>query len=184
MSDSAPIAAIAASLVRERRRTGLSLAEVARRAGIAKSTLSQLESGTGNPSVETLWALSVTLNVPFARLVEPPRQEVRLVRRGEGPSIAAESSDYTATLLSSCPPTARRDLYLLAAEVGTPRLSDPHMHGVIEHVVVSSGRAVCGPVNATEELGPGDYLSYPGDVPHVFEALENGTTAVMVTEQY
>src|SRR3990170_7383003 len=67
----APLAVIAASLQRERRRTGLSLAEVARRAGIAKSTLSQLESGAGNPSVETLWALSVALDVPFSRLVEP-----------------------------------------------------------------------------------------------------------------
>ena len=50
----APLELIAASLRRERRRTGLSLTEVARRAGIAKSTLSQLESGTGNPSLETL----------------------------------------------------------------------------------------------------------------------------------
>ena len=40
----APLEVIAASLRRERRRTGLSLTEVARRAGIAKSTLSQLES--------------------------------------------------------------------------------------------------------------------------------------------
>ena len=36
-----PISVIAKSLVRERLRTGLSLAEIARRAGIAKSTLSQ-----------------------------------------------------------------------------------------------------------------------------------------------
>lgn len=43
-----PISVIAKSLVRERLRTGLSLAEIARRAGIAKSTLSQLESGNGN----------------------------------------------------------------------------------------------------------------------------------------
>ncbi|STD24217.1 XRE family transcriptional regulator [Enterobacter asburiae] len=49
-----PISLIAKSLVRERLRTGLSLAEIARRAGIAKSTLSQLESGNGNPSLETL----------------------------------------------------------------------------------------------------------------------------------
>ncbi|EEH4618493.1 helix-turn-helix transcriptional regulator, partial [Salmonella enterica subsp. enterica serovar 4,[5],12:i:-] len=44
-----PISVIARSLVRERQRTGLSLAEIARRAGIAKSTLSQLEAGNGNP---------------------------------------------------------------------------------------------------------------------------------------
>ena len=54
-----PIAAIAAALRSERERSGMTLSEAARRAGIAKSTLSQLESGTGNPSVETLWALAV-----------------------------------------------------------------------------------------------------------------------------
>ena len=68
-----PLAAVAASLRRERTRAGLSLAELARRAGVAKSTLSQLEAGTGNPSLETLWALGVALNVPFARLAGLPK---------------------------------------------------------------------------------------------------------------
>ena len=45
-----PIDRIAASIRRERERTGLSLSELARSAGVAKSTLSQLESGSGNPS--------------------------------------------------------------------------------------------------------------------------------------
>jgi transcriptional regulator with XRE-family HTH domain len=68
---------IAKSLVRERLRTGLSLAEIARRAGIAKSTLSQLEAGNGNPSIETLWSLCVALDIPFARLLEPQAAEHR-----------------------------------------------------------------------------------------------------------
>ena len=63
-TNKAPLDVIAASLRRERHRAGLSLTEVARRAGIAKSTLSQLESGTGNPSVETLWAICVALDAP------------------------------------------------------------------------------------------------------------------------
>lgn len=45
---SQPIEIIAKGLARERQRAGLSLAEVARRAGVAKSTLSQLEAGQGN----------------------------------------------------------------------------------------------------------------------------------------
>ncbi len=52
-----PISVIAKSLVRERARTGLSLAEVARRAGIAKSTLSQLESATQPESGNAVVAL-------------------------------------------------------------------------------------------------------------------------------
>ncbi|MGW7351374.1 helix-turn-helix domain-containing protein [Streptomyces sp. NPDC054784] len=178
----APLAAIAASLQQERRRTGLSLAEVARRAGIAKSTLSQLESGTGNPSVETLWALSVTLDVPFARLVDPPRPTVRVIRAGEGPAFASERADYLAVLLSSAPPHSRRDLFLITAQPGTPRTSEPHMPGVVEHVVLCAGRASVGLADDPVELAPGDYTAYPGDVPHVFRALEPDTRAVLVSE--
>lgn len=180
--DGAPLAVIAASLRRERQRAGLSIGELARRAGIAKSTLSQLESATGNPSIETLWALSAALNVPFAHFVEPPRPTVRVIRAGDGPVLASARSSYLATLLSSCPPTARRDVYLVSAQPGTSRASDPHMPGVVEHVILSTGRALVGLTDDPVELSPADYVSYPGDLPHVFEALEPDTVAVLVSE--
>ena len=181
-SEKAPLEVIAASLRRERRRTGLSLTEVARRAGIAKSTLSQLESGTGNPSLETLWAICVALDVPFSRLVDPPRPLTRVIRADEGPTIAAAEADYRATLLASCPPGARHDVYRIEAGPGQARASEPHMPGVVEHVVISTGRALVGVADEPMELGPGDYIRYPGDVAHVFEALEPGTLAVLLSE--
>ncbi|KNB53298.1 helix-turn-helix domain-containing protein [Streptomyces caatingaensis] len=178
----APLDRIAASLRRERERAGLSLTELARRAGIAKSTLSQLESGGGNPSVETLWALGVALDVPFSRLVDPPRPRVTVLRLGEGAAVPSERADYTATLLASCPPHARRDLYLLQVEPGSARESDPHMPGTTEHAVVAAGRALIGPLDAPVELGPGDYIAYPGDAPHTCRALEAGTVIVLAME--
>ena len=178
----APLDVVAASLQRERRRAGLSSAELARRAGIAKSTVSQLESASGNPSIETLWAISTALDIPFSRLVAPPRGGVQLIRAGEGPGVPAASATYVATLLSSCPPNARRDLYLIAAEPGAARDSAPHSLGVVEHVVIGQGRALLGPSDAPIELGPGDYLAYPGDEPHTFRALQPHTFAVMVSE--
>ncbi len=177
-----PIALIAVSIRRERERTGLSMSELAKRAGIAKSTLSQLESGTGNPSVETLWALGVALGVPFSRLVDPPRPTVRVIRAGEGPVTHSERADYAATLLASCPPNARRDIYRIEAQPGGARASDPHMPGSTEHLLISTGRALVGPAEEPYELGPGDYIAYPGDAPHIFEALVPDTTAVIVME--
>jgi transcriptional regulator with XRE-family HTH domain len=176
------ISLIAASIRRERDRAGLSLTELARRAGIAKSTLSQLESGVGNPSVETLWALGVALGVPFSRLVDQPRPAVRVIRGGEGPVTYSERANYAATLLASCPPHARRDIYRIQVQPGEPRLSEPHNPGATEHVVLSTGRALVGPVGQPADLGPGDYISYPGDAPHIFKALEPGTAAVMIME--
>lgn len=182
-NDGAPLAAIAASLQRERLKAGLSLTELARRAGVAKSTLSQLESGTGNPSVETMWAISTALGVSFAQLVEPVKPKVQVVRAGEGPRFSAERADYVATLLSPSPPHTRRDVYLVQAEPDRPRESAPHMPGIVEHVVLSSGRALVGLLDDPVELGPGDYIAYPGDVPHVFRALEPHTMAVLISEQ-
>ncbi|TCO48813.1 helix-turn-helix domain-containing protein [Actinocrispum wychmicini] len=181
-SSKAVITVIAAALQRERHRAGLSLAETARRAGIAKSTLSQLESGTGNPSVETLWALCVTLDVPFAQLIEPPQPKVQVIRADEGLVVSAEHADYIAKVLSSCPPNARRDIYLVTAQPGTVRESEPHRPGVFEHVVLSAGRALVGILEEPVELRPGDYVGYPGDVKHVFEALTPDTVAVLVSE--
>ncbi|MGH3258243.1 MAG: helix-turn-helix domain-containing protein, partial [Streptosporangiaceae bacterium] len=177
-SQGAPLEIIAASLRRERRRAELSLTEVARRAGIAKSTLSQLESGAGNPSLETLWAICVALDVPISRLLDPPRPHVQVIRAGEGPTVSAAQADYQATLLATCPPGARHDVYRICAEPGHARESRPHMPGVVEHVVLSAGRALVGLADEPVELGPGDYIRYPADVPHVFEAVEPGTRAV------
>ena len=182
MENKAPLDVISTSLRRERARAGLSLTEVARRAGVAKSTLSQLEAGTGNPSVETLWALCVALDIQFAQLVEPPRPRIQVIRANEGPAVHTERGDYSATLVASCPPNARRDIYRIAVEKGPGRRSDPHMPGVVEHVVLSTGRALVGFADEPVELDPGDYIGYPGDLPHVFQALESGTTAVLVSE--
>jgi transcriptional regulator with XRE-family HTH domain len=178
----APLEVIAASLRRERQRAGLSLTEVARRAGIAKSTLSQLESGTGNPSLETLWAICVALDAPFSRLLDPPRPPIQVIRADEGPTVAAAEADYQATLLAACSPGARRDIYRIRAEPGPARASEPHMPGVVEHVVIGTGRALVGVAGEPAELGPGDYIRYPGDEPHVFQALEPGTQAVLLSE--
>ncbi|CCW31548.1 Putative DNA-binding protein [Xenorhabdus nematophila F1] len=178
-----PISVIAKSLVRERARTGLSLAEVARRAGIAKSTLSQLEAGNGNPSLETLWALCMALNIPFARLLEPQSNQTQVIRRGEGTKVVAERANYQATLLATCPPGARRDIYLLITQPGADRVSHPHPPGSVEHIIITQGRALVGLTEAPVELREGDYICYPADLEHIFKALESDTQAILVAEQ-
>ena len=56
------------------------------------------------------------------------------------------------------------------------------MAGMIEHVILASGRARIGPLGQEVELAPGDYIRHAADVPHVFEALAPDTVAVMLLE--
>ncbi|MFF5625987.1 XRE family transcriptional regulator [Microbacterium sp. LWH10-1.2] len=173
---------IARTLRREREAAGISVSELARRAGVSKATVSQLESGAGNPSVETLWALGVALGVPFAVLVDQQSHAPTLIRADDLAGVPSSAAAYSATLLSASPPGARRDIYLIKAEPGDARRSDPHHPGTIEHVVLMTGRAQVGPADDPVLLNPGDYLTYPGDAPHVFEAVAAGTSAVLISE--
>ena len=61
---------IARNLRRLRTEQNLSISGLADRAGVSKSTLSNLERGIGNPSIDTLWAVARVLGVPFATLFE------------------------------------------------------------------------------------------------------------------
>mgnify|MGYP000507005894 CR=1 FL=1 len=173
---------LALSIKRERQSAGLSLTELAKRAGVAKSTLSQLESGIGNPSIETLWSLATAMGLQVTRFFEQPQQHLRVIRANEGLTTYAETAHYAATLLADCPAGMRRDIYRLKVQPGEVRLSQPHPAGTVEHVVLCSGSANIGPANEPVLLYAGDYISYLANAPHVFEALEADTTAVMVIE--
>jgi transcriptional regulator with XRE-family HTH domain len=173
---------LALSIKRERQSAGLSLTELAKRAGVAKSTLSQLESGIGNPSIETLWSLATAMGLQVTRFFEQPQQRLRVIRANEGLTTYAETAHYAATLLADCPAGMRRDIYRLKVQPGEVRLSQPHPSGTVEHVVLCSGSANIGPAGEPVLLQAGDYISYLANAPHVFEALEADTTAVMVIE--
>lgn len=175
-------ARIATSVRREREAAGLSVSELARRAGISKATVSQLEGGAGNPSVETLWAIATALGIPFSVFVDDPAPVTRLVRASQMPAVPSALAPFAAALLSTCPPGARRDLYVIRADPGGARRSAPHPRGTVEYVVLVQGRALVGPEDDPVTLEPGDFLTYAGDAPHVFEALAPATSAVLLSE--
>ncbi|MCG8493078.1 MAG: XRE family transcriptional regulator [Sneathiellales bacterium] len=173
---------VSRSIVRERKRSGLSLSALAEKAGIAKSTLSQLEAGQGNPNLETLWSIATALDVPFNFLFEAPLPRTNLVRANEGEAISSGKSAHSATLLAECPPNRQRVLYRLELMGGSIRKVEPHHKGTIEHAFVSSGKVRLGPIDQEEELGPGDYFRYPADETHRYESLTGRSLLLLVID--
>lgn len=180
MEDAAALVTTVARNVRALREgAGLSLGQLASAAGIGKSTLSLLESGSGNPSVETLWSIARSLGVPFGRLIEAPVPDVRVVRAGEGIQVGSESAPYRARLLAASARRGSTELYVLEIEPGPARQAEPHIAGVVEHVLVLQGTLLAGPAQVPATLEPGDLASFGGDAPHRYEALAAGTRALL-----
>lgn len=177
-----PAALIARAIQRERTKAGFSLSGLAQKAGLAKSTLSQLESGQGNPSIETLWAIAEVLGVPFSHLFELPTNDVKLVRASEGAPVPSESADFNTVVMDKCPPNRCRDLYRAMVQKGDVRHAEAHPAGTVEHIFVISGEVRAGPEDSAETLQVGDYYRYPADVPHFYEALTEQALLVVVME--
>ena len=165
-SPSRPQEVLAANLRRMRIARRLSLSELARATGMSKATLSSVESGRSNPTVETLAALAAALRVSLSELLEePPLGEVRVVRAGAARSHRGGRH---------CPLRAR----VGPAEVEEP---EPGPAGSRAGVYVLEGKLIAGPVERVTELAPGDYASFPVDVPHLYETGRTRARALVLT---
>lgn len=177
-----PVNLIAKAIVKERSRAKMSLSALAAKAGVAKSTLSQLENGQGNPSIETLWAIASALDIPLSYLFETPKSEFVIVRADEGDHLASDASSLISTLLADCPPSRRRDIYRVTIKNGSVRKSSAHPEGTVEHAFVCSGKVKIGPDDNLKELNEGDYFRFPGDVEHSYESLTDNSIYILIME--
>jgi transcriptional regulator with XRE-family HTH domain len=158
----------------------MSVSDLARASGVAKATLSALESGRANPTLETLWSLTAPLGVSLGELLEPSAPSLSVVRAGEGTVVRGVA--VHARLLHSVEIGNAR-LELFDAEVLMKKqLSPAHARGVTEHIVVTGGRLRVGPVDAPVELGAGDSLRMAPAWPHLYQALARGTRMVLLMQ--
>jgi transcriptional regulator with XRE-family HTH domain len=156
----------------------VSVLELSRRSGVARNTIAALERGDGNPTVDTLYALTDALGVPLAALLESPVSS-RVVRAGEGAFVDGAALD--AHLVDRFErPGVFGELYAIRFHAGEAREAPPHPFGVEERLHLFAGRVRVGPADAPIDLGPGDYASYSGSVPHVYEALEPGSGTLLI----
>ena len=124
----------------------MTLSALAEQAGVAKSTVSLIERGQGNPSIDTVWALASALGVPFTSLFhdEPPADDVSVVREDDGSVIAVESAGLEEGLVVRHMLTrtggALIEIYTLVLDEGAVRHAEAHVAGLFEHVTVAAGK--------------------------------------------
>ena len=154
-------------------RGDVSVLELARRSGVARNTIAALERGDGNPTVDTLYALADALGVAARGAARGARRASVVVRAGEGAHVEGAALDAHLIDRFERPGRVRRALRDPLPRGRGAREAPPHPFGVEERLHICT-RAACasGRPDAPVELGPGDYASYSGSVPHIYEALD------------
>lgn len=173
---------VARNLRRYRRERNLSLGELARRSGLSKQTLSVLESGAGNPTVDTLAALGAALDVPPRRLLTEWGSPVYVQRSAE--AQWAEHGGWSDRLLDLTFGSGYVRTFVLRLERSAEQAADlvpVQTTGALHHVYVFSGKLRTGPVDDQVELAAGDFARFPADVPHRHTCLTDRVVAHVVT---
>ena len=172
---------LAANLRRLRIARHLSLSELARATGISKATLSSIENGRANPTVDTLAGLAGALRVSIGELLEElPLGEVRIVRGAQ--ARVSQVDGIAQRVLDEVVVDGELRLAEISLGARQARELDAKPVGSRAHVFVLEGKLIAGPVERITELAGGDYASFPTDVPHVYEAGREPARALLLSQ--
>lgn len=157
---------LARNLVALRHVRNLTQGALAKAAGVPRSTISNLESSSGNPSLTVLVKVANTLGVPLDELLASPRAKVRKWTQDELPS---QNAGRGVTIRSLLPERVPEELLnIMEFGPGASMRGSPHLPGTREFFTCLAGTVTIFVAGDRFDLSAGDALAFPGNVPHSY----------------
>ncbi|HVO89394.1 MAG TPA: helix-turn-helix domain-containing protein [Casimicrobiaceae bacterium] len=155
------------NLVSLRHARALTQEALARAAGVPRSTIANLESGQGNPSLTVLVKVANALGAPIDELLAAPRAKVR---KWPADDIPTGTHGRGVTLRSLVPePVPQEMLTVMQFAPRAMMRGTPHLPGTREFFTCLSGQVTIFVTGARHDLNAGDVLAFPGNVPHSYQ---------------
>lgn len=172
---------LAQSVRAHRESRGFSLGTLSQMAGISKTSLSKIETGQGNPSLEVLNRIANALNVPVGALFgEEKLPQVYIIRRGVGQVVTSDSGLSSRTLLVDGR-SHRMSIYEVHLPAQAIYRALPHLPGTQEFLFCLEGDIRLGPEEQEVHLQPGDAICFAADLPHTYSSI-SGAKALLVMQ--
>lgn len=145
---------------------GMTLRELAERANLSPSMMSQIEKQSVNPSVNALRNISTALNVPIFKFFQEDQDKNGLiVRKGEYMTIGLVGCEVQYKLLTS-DTKGLLESCLMDIPAGKASSDVPRSHEGEEVAYVISGETDIELDGDTYHLCEGDAIKIPSTAPH------------------
>lgn len=154
-----------------RKQRNLSLDKAAELTGVSKAMLSQIEKGTSNPTVATLWKIASGLRVSFSYFMEEAESIFQFVSTKELKPIVEEEGKLSVYPLFSYDESRKFEVFTIELKPGCRHHSAPHNEGVEEYVIVTEGALQLEMGQKCLQMVKGDAVRYPADIEHSYSNL-------------
>ena len=166
--DTSPVAThLARNLVSLRHTRSLTQDGLAKAAAVPRSTIANLESGEGNPSLAVLVKVAGALGVPIDELLASPRA---MVRRWASDEVASRTKGRGVSIRALVPePVPDEMMEVMDFAPGAVMGGTPHLPGTREFFTCLDGRVNLMVAGERYTLDEGDVLAFPGNLPHSYQ---------------
>jgi transcriptional regulator with XRE-family HTH domain len=170
---------LARNLSNLRQVRSLTQGALARSAGVPRSTIANLESGAGNPSLNILVKVAAALGSSIDELLSSPRAKVR---RWASKDLSSKSRGRGVTIRALVPePVPDEMMELMEFAPAAAMGGTPHLPGTREFFSCLEGRVTIFVAGDRYELAAGDVLGFPGNVAHSYRNPDAAARALGVS---
>lgn len=153
-----------------RKARGYSLDDMARRSGVSRASLSQVETAKTNPTIAILWKIAAGLEVPFSALLgEDNAERVSVLRRPDQRVLRSADGHFESRPLTPAGVLTGVEVYELRLAPHTVHASDAHAAGTSESLTVLVGTLRLRVGDEVHDLSAGDAACFVADLAHSYE---------------
>lgn len=165
---------IATTLRTLRRERGWSLDKTAEETGVSKAMLGQIEREESSPTIATLWKIASGFRTSFSSFIEDTPDATE-IRSGSAQQLHPSDQKILVTPIFPFDKQFNFEVFIIELLPGCVHLSPPHKHGVVEHIIVTSGCLEVLVEGKWRKLSAGEGLRFDANQEHGYRNLLSDT---------
>ena len=184
---------IGENLKRLRLERNLSLGHLSGQSGVSKVMLSQIEKGTSNPSINTIWKIADALQVPYTALLDRNVDHGAVISLSELAMQKLDNDEGTLCCYYHNTQSRNFELFLMTMNPGASHISEGHSERTDEYIVVIKGSLritldadddVHGRGCDVHNLRTGDSISFHSNKIHTYHNPGKALSKLMIINYY
>lgn len=163
-----------------RKKKNILLKDIAEKAGISASMLSQIEKGNANPSLNTIKSIANVLDVPLFKLFLENYEEIdkiNILKKDDRKIISTEDINYE--LISPEVSTELEVMKMIFNHKNSESSLQPKAHKGEEIALVLQGKVQITIENNSSIMNEGDSVHIPTSKPHKWININDGKSIVI-----